>query len=266
MTSNRSPQGDTYLVFLGSCSFGRIYNDARKLLEISANAGLEDYVHRSCLPRTALLLFAISLEALANRVVKDIEDLKSPHEVGESLATSDKWKLIPRYHPFAKRGGFDTTSKSWQSFVELIKWRNEYVHPKAVVPDVQRGRKTAEGFWTGESVLSSSEIPRHIRKAYPILAAPRVLGVSRLPTSPYDVTFEEAVTGQAIVDRMTARLDELLSGRLTSARLLEEHDHASAIHPDGVVQDLGAMRGLGFSNSIADGDVGPLNHQPPPEV
>jgi len=189
------------------------------------------------------------LEALANRVVKDIEDLGQIHKIAEKDSTVEKWKLIPLHHPHANREAFDTSSTTWQSFVELVKWRNEYAHPKAVVPDVRRGRKTAEGLWTGDSVLESSEIPPRIRQAFPILAGPRVYANSQLPTSPYDVIYENAKAGQAIVDRMTEKLDELLSGRLTAAKLLKEDDQAFVFHPDGTVQNRETTRGLGFADS-----------------
>jgi len=236
---------ETLLVSFGTCNFARTYNEAVRLMEISEATGLSEYTYVSCLPRIALLLFAVSLEALANRVVLDIEELNARHEIKERAATAEKWKQLAKWHPHSV-GRFDTTSSLWRCFTELLDFRNEYVHPKGRVLDVQSGTHSGKGWWTGNSVLVSNRVPAHAKRLISDLKRPRVHAESLIPLSPYDVNYENATQGKRIVDGMCGELDRLLNGRLVRRQLLQEYDDAIAIHPDGGTQKLSILRGLGF--------------------
>jgi len=112
-------------------SFHYLYQDAEYFHAQSKlpNTGF----HGVRAARTALLLYIFSLEGLINRALDAF--LPEPQrqffiEREDRFSLEDKWQLLPL---MAAQGGpqaFDKSENVWARFVELIRIRNEFVHPK----------------------------------------------------------------------------------------------------------------------------------------
>lgn len=227
----------TYVKWKGKGSFNRIYVDAMKLLEMARANKEGGNLYRSRLPRIAILLFAVSLEALALRLCAEITELTGENLIDERLATKDKFREIPVYHPEGSGKKFNTNGKLWSQFVDLVKWRDEAVHPKATIQRVLK-MDPRKGNHREYHYVGRSEVPAVLRPKLFDSNSIRVPGPSGLPLDPHEVVLEHAEAAKKIVDGMVARLDEILGGYLRRSRTLEAFATATAHHPDGTIQEL----------------------------
>jgi hypothetical protein len=245
MSIHRKRGDCVYALMEGRGNFKRLYNDADRLVRMVQDTPEGGYFFKCCLPRISILLFAISLEALANQLIDDIVARAGSTTIDERCPTRDKWKMIPSEHPDSIGKGFNTMSKSWRQFTELVKWRDESVHPKALNPVVVKVVRSGEKEWEYDFVRLS-EVPKKLRETLLKGTRRTVYGESGLPASPHEAVLEHAEAAKGIVDAMVKRMDELLGGCLSGRGFLKEGDIARAIHPDGTSQTLELLGGLDF--------------------
>jgi hypothetical protein len=176
--------------------------------------------------RTALLLYILSLEGLINRALEAFlpEPLRSFFlEREDRFSLEDKWQLLPLIAGDDGPKAFDKSRDVWARFVELVRLRNEFVHPKHNRPAYYEARTTAN--WTP---LSWNAIP----KGLPLKETDLIYRQTQIPRDPYAVRVDHVDTAKAAVDAVVAELDQLLGGRITAGGW-HHSDGMSLIWPVG---------------------------------
>jgi len=115
-------------------SFRYLYVDAEYLHGLARRPEMAKTFANTQLSRTALLLYILSLEALANRALDEflpasVRDFIMDREAKFSLP--DKWLMLPLLVPAeGDPSAFQVDRYPWSHFAELVKLRNDFVHPK----------------------------------------------------------------------------------------------------------------------------------------
>jgi hypothetical protein len=182
--------------------------------------------------RTALLLYILSLEGLVNRALEAF--LPEPQRQffinrEERFSLEDKWQLLPL---MAGEGGpraFDKSADVWARFVELIRIRNEFVHPKHDRPAYYEAITATK--WTA---LSFKKIPGGLG----VKETDIIYRQTQIPRDPYAVRPEHVDTAKAAVDAIVSSLDEHLGGRLTSGSWLRGDGMGLVWPPGATISDL----------------------------
>jgi hypothetical protein len=194
-------------------NFHYLYSDASLLLE-QASAAVD--FQRVQYSRTAILIFILSLEALINRVLAGFltEPVRSFVMEQESrFALEEKWKLVPRLVDKAS-GGFDESAYPWSHFRELIRLRNDFVHPK-------HDRRAYYEVSSDEgkfNPLQWTDVPRSLG----LIEADLVYRQNRIPKDPYSILPEHAAQAKKVVDDMVCELDRILGGEIMAGDWLNK--------------------------------------------
>ncbi|MBZ5507595.1 MAG: hypothetical protein LAO78_19205 [Acidobacteriia bacterium] len=187
-------------------SFHYLYQDAEYFHGVAhdPNAGFTA-VRAS---RSAVLLYILSLEALINRAL----DHFAPQELREfflareeRFSIEDKWQLLPLLAGKLGERHFDRSRYPWSHFAELIKLRNDFVHPK----------HDRAAYY--EALTKSKWLPlawNRIPDGMDIKESEIVYRLTRIPRDPYAIREEHADTVKSVVDAMIVELDRLLEGRI----------------------------------------------------
>jgi len=204
-------------------SFRYLYNDADLLLQLATKAEGFD---KTQLSRTALLLFVLSLEGLINRVMDHflpprVHDFIVERE--ENLSFEDKWLLVPLMVSQIADCQFDTSSYPWSHFAELVRLRNDYVHPKHDRPAYYRA--LSPHTW---EPLDWKRIPVNSG----ITEKELIYRQTQIPKDPYAVLPEHVVKAKQIVDDMVTKLDAFLGGRLNADKW-RHSDSMKLVYPEG---------------------------------
>jgi len=114
-------------------SFHYLYQDAEYLHQTALRQEVENSFEHVRLCRTALLLYILSVEGLINRawdhfLREDLRDFLTSRE--EKFSLVDKWLLLPSLAKDQQPAQCDESCYPWTHFKELIKIRNDFVHPK----------------------------------------------------------------------------------------------------------------------------------------
>jgi hypothetical protein len=204
-------------------SFDQLYFDAEELLTLAEQPTYRDSFVRTQLSRTAVLLFVVSLEGLINRVMEAFlpEHLREFFTGRDQrMSFEEKWFVTPL---LISGRSFDRARTPWAQFVELVKMRNEMVHPKpdrpAYVKFVGHGRFEN---------LTWKEIPRDL----PLKESDLVYRQTLIPRNPADLETADVRKVKQVVDAMVAELDALLDGRITKDDWLRV-SKIQLIHPPG---------------------------------
>lgn len=222
-TENPSPE---HPWILQSCinSFHYLYNDAEWLRSFATDPIMESRYEQKRLLRTAVILYALSLEALINRAFDaflegEIGDFFCKSE--DKFSTQDKWFLLPLL--VGADHSFDKSQYPWSHFAELVKARNDYVHPKHDRPGYYR-------------LMSNEEMeplrPGDISAELSLPETRLVYRQMRIPRDPYALLPEHLERVKKVVDNMIDELDVLLEGRVKADDWLHKDD-MEAIHPPG---------------------------------
>jgi hypothetical protein len=189
-------------------SFHYLYQDAEFFHghAKSSTAGF-DGVRAS---RTALLLYILSLEGLINRALEAF--LPEPHrqfflDREDRFSLEDKWELLPLIAGDGGPKAFDKSKQVWARFAELIRVRNEFVHPKHDRPAYYEALTATK--WTA---LSWKRIPESLG----VKETDIIYRQTQIPKDPYAVRVEHVDTAKAAVDAVVAELDAFLGGRITA--------------------------------------------------
>ncbi len=128
--------------------------------------------------RTAMLLYVFSLEGLINRALDNflpqpIHDFIIDRE--EKFSTSEKWQLLPQLAAIPPQQ-IDLGSYPWSHFVELLKVRNDYVHPK----------HDRMAYYEATSQTNSKRLnPKNIPDKSGLKEKDLVYGQTKIPKDPY---------------------------------------------------------------------------------
>ncbi len=204
-----------YLMSTVINSFHYLYQDAEYLMSATKLTSVTGSFQVTRICRSAMLLYILSLEGLVNRALDHFVSI--PHhdffvEREERFQLFDKWKLLFLLVP-APSIEIDAAGYPWSHLAELIRIRNDYVHPK-------HDRK---GYYEFSSVHPETKVPKDMRalnwKDIPDGAGVKekdlVYGQTKLPKDPYQLTIDHLQTVKQIVDDCVAKADQLLSGRLS---------------------------------------------------
>jgi hypothetical protein len=142
----------------------------------------------------------------------------------------DKWLMLPLVVPAqGDPSSFQVDRYPWSHFAELVKLRNDFVHPK----HNRRGYLRQLTPSTMEP-LNASDVPPDSAIEEKELAYPQ----TRVPRDPHAVRLQHVEIVKKVVDDIIAELDRLLGGRLTRDDWLHT-DHLKLIYPPGAtLQDV----------------------------
>lgn len=189
-------------------SFRYLYQDAEYLHQIAQRKELEGRFEPTQLCRTAVLLYILSLEGLINRALdhflrEDMREFFLEREARFSL--QDKWLLLPMLPAGQEPAQFDKSRYPWSHFSELVRLRNDFVHPKHDRPAYYRAISSHR--W---EPLPWNEIPADLRVREKDVVYPQ----TQIPKDPYAIRLEHVGTTKKVVDDIVSELDRLLSGRI----------------------------------------------------
>lgn len=209
-------------------SFAYLYGDAEYLYYVAKTNEKNFETVQLC--RTALLLYILSLEGLINRALdhflpEHIHDFVVERE--EKFRLEDKWLLLPLLATEEQKAQFDKSNYPWSHFAELVRIRNDFVHPKHDRPAYYRA--IASHNWTP---LSWKEIPRKSG----IKETELVYRQTQIPKDPYAVRLNHIETAKRVVDDTIAELDKLLDGKISKDNWLKS-DQMELIYPAGAKLD-----------------------------
>ena len=211
-------------------SFYYLYQDAEYFHEQArlSNSGISGV--RAA--RTSLLLYILSLEGLINRALEQF--LPEPQrqfflEREERFSLEDKWQLLPLIAGGGGARTFDKSRQGWARFTELIRIRNEFVHPKHNRPAYYEALTT-----TTWRPLSWKSLPDGL----PVKVTDLIYRQTQIPKDPYAVRVEHVDTAKAAVDAIVAELDTLLGGRITAGNWHHSDGMGLIWPPDATIEDL----------------------------
>ncbi len=189
-------------------SFHYLYQDAELFRDMAKSNSYKDRFERVQLSRTAILLYVLSLEALINRVIDNIlpEKLREFFvEREDRFSLEDKFLLLPLLLSEKATKHFDKSRYPWSHFKELVRLRNEYVHPK-------HDRAAYYEAITQKTIipLQWNEIPKDLE----IKEKELVFRNTKIPKDPYSILPEHLDTAKKVVDDIVKKLDELLDGKI----------------------------------------------------
>ena len=211
-------------------SFHYLYQDAEYF---HAQAKLPNSGFKSVqASRTALLLYILSLEGLINRALEAF--LPEPQrqffiEREERFSLEDKWQLLPLMAGHDGPRAFDKSDQVWARFVELIRIRNEFVHPKHDRPAYYEALTATR--WTA---LSWKKVPEGLG----VKETDIIFRQTHIPRDPYAVRPEHVDTAKAAVDAIVVKLDEHLGGRLSADGWLRGDGMGLVWPPGATIADL----------------------------
>lgn len=215
--------------------FYYLYQDAEWLRGLASSPGLSGSFDRTRCCRTAILLYAFSLEALINKAWDlFLPDRLKPLLPEKSFSLAEKWRLLPLL--VTEGPSFDTSRYPWSSFADLIRVRNDLVHPK-YGPQPERARYYLVRAHDEFDCLDPDKIPDGVG----IRGQDLVYGQLRIPRDPYALLPAHLETVKQVVDDTIAELDHLLGGRIKAGKLLDE-DQLELIHPQGATFPIPAPR------------------------
>jgi hypothetical protein len=188
---------------------------------------------RTQLCRTALLLYILSLEGLINRAMdhllpEKVRDFILERE--ERFSLEDKWLLLPLLISGSNSSTFDKGSYPWSHFAELVKIRNDFVHPKH---DRVAFYKVIDTNTIDK--LQCTEIPgdlKHPSLNRKVQEKDLVYVQTRIPTDPYSILPEHVEVVKRVVDDIIKELDKLLDGRITKNNWFGK-DEMKLVYPPG---------------------------------
>lgn len=213
-------------------SFHYLYGDAEYLHQLAKSPALAKNFERVRLCRTALLLYILSLEALINRAMDHFLPERSRQFIldrEEKFSVEDKWLLLALLSGDPNQLGIDKATYPWSHFAELIRIRNEYVHPKH---DRYAYYKANTG--TRLDCLDWKEIPQGLG----IKESDLIYRQTLIPKDPYCILPEHVDEVKRIVDDSINGLDCLLGNKLLKDNWYRS-DRLELFYPPGAtIADL----------------------------
>lgn len=224
MPTEKKPR---YLIKTAINSFHYLYQDAEYLMSAAKLPNIKGTFEEVRVARSALLLYIFSLEALINRaldhyVPAPVHDFLMDRE--EKFSTVEKWQLLPLLAATPSTQ-INLGMYPWNHFVELIKVRNDYVHPKhdrmAYYEAItQRNLKHLD--W------------KSVPEGCGLKDTDLVYRQTKLPKDPYDFRLQQLEIVKKIVDDTIQELDKIFQGRINN---WARNDQMTLFFPEGAKLD-----------------------------
>lgn len=208
-------------------SFHYLYQDAEYLLSACRLPNIRNSFEVTRIARSAFLLYALSLEALINRVLDqflkdDVRDFITDRE--EKFSTIDKWQILSLL-TVAKK--LDLGAYPWSHLNELFKIRNDYVHPK-------HDRKA---YYEALTKTKMKHVDwKDIPKDSGLAETDFIYRQTRLPKDPYGFGLAQLEGVKKIVDDAVKGLDNIMGGKIL-ANNWAIGDQLTLFFPPGAILD-----------------------------
>jgi hypothetical protein len=205
-------------------SFRYLYQDAEYLCQLAHSKKIKDSFERVQLSRTALLLYIFSLEGLINRAMdhflpEKLHDFFLDREF--KLSLEKKWLLLPLLTSQEESLQFDRSKYPWSHLKELVRLRNDFVHPKHNRAVYNRIIALGQ-----IEPLFREDIPENLGVKEKDLVYPN----TQIPKDPHSVLPEHVDKAKKVVDDMVNELDRLLGGRMLQNDWISQ-DYLTLIYP-----------------------------------
>lgn len=122
---------------------------------------------------------------------------------------------------------FDKSSYPWSHFSELIRLRNDFVHPKHNRSVYYKAKTYGE--WIP---LSWKDIPEKLE----VKEKDIIYRQTQIPKDPYAIRVEHVKTAKKVVDDIVNKLDEYLDGKLTKENWIH-NDKMKLVYPENANLD-----------------------------
>ena len=213
-------------------SFHYLYQDAEFMHDLVRKGKSAIGFNSTRLCRTALLLYILSCEALINRAMAEfLPDQQRDFfmEREDRLSIEDKWQLLPMLKS-EERESFDISRYPWTHFKELVRVRNDFVHPKSKRAAYYREKSSKN--W---EPLPWKQIPNDLN----IKETDVIYRQTQIPRDPYAIRLNHVDTTKKIIDDLITKLDTLLCGVISENNWLRS-DQMELIYPEGAnISDMG---------------------------
>lgn len=215
-------------------SFHYLYGDAEHLHQLAKSSPLAQDFQRVRLCRTALLLYILSLEALINRAMNHFLPERFRQfmlDREEKFSVEDKWSLLALLSGDPSLPGINKATYPLSHFAELVRIRNDYVHPKHDRHAYYKAITTHRF-----DHLDWKELP----EGPGIKENDLLYRQTLIPKDPYEILPEHVDKAKNIVDDSIKELDRLLGGKLLKDNWLRS-DQLPLVYPPGAtIADLPA--------------------------
>lgn len=180
------------------------YNDAKTFARWALERRDEN-VNHSIYARHAIISVVFASEALINRVLAEFTSDSNIAGTLEKTSILDKWYLSPflcsgKTNPIP----FEKGAEPYQSFKELIQFRNWLVHPKVetfLKAEIPPGSSITTGPYDEEypwiEILKGEQWPQ-----------------TKIPRNPFEINHTHADASLKILDTMIEGLSNRLSGQM----------------------------------------------------
>lgn len=193
--------------------FNYLYKDAEVFHQWAIKSTEFDATRLS---RNAMILYIISLEALANQALNAF--VKEPEryffiEKEDKFSLEDKYYILPILVNGKGAQTFNTGSYPWSHFKELVKIRNDFLHPKHKRMAYYKAITTQN--WIP---LNWKEIPSDAG----INENEIIYRQTQIPKDPYSIKPEHLDIVKKIVDDFVDELIRLLRSKMTKKWLHDD--------------------------------------------
>jgi hypothetical protein len=207
-------------------SYHYLYQDAEYLRSMASLPEMVGRFERVRICRTAIILYVLSLEGLINRAMDHflpppLRDFYLERE--EKLSLEDKWLLLPLLVSKGHTAHFVRSRYPWSHFTELVRLRNEFVHPKHDRPAYYRVKRSHE--W---EPLEYKKLPKDMG----VPEANVVYRQTQIPRDPYALKPTHLETAKRVTDDVITELDRLLDGKIKADDWLT-NDSMQLVYPPG---------------------------------
>lgn len=212
-------------------SFHYLYQDAYYLLSYANLKDIKGTFEEVRVARSAFLLFILSIEGLINRAL----DHFSPEilhnfvlEKEDKFSTIDKWRMLALLSG-APPKDLNLGEYPWSHLNELIKIRNDYVHPK-------HDRMAYYEYVSPQEFkhLEWNKIPQGMK----VKEKDVIYGQTKIPRDPYGFKAEHLEKVQKIVDDSVAEMDKIIGEKLTEKNWVRSDQMTLCYPPGATINDL----------------------------
>lgn len=218
-----------YLLKTKVNSFHYLYQDAEYLMSAARLPNITGTFEEVRITRSAMLLYIFSLEGLINRALDNflqqpVHDFIIDRE--EKFSTSEKWQLLPLLAA-SPPTRIELGVYPWSHFAELLRVRNDYVHPK----------HDRMAYYEAISQINLRHLdPKDIPEGCGLKEKDLVYGQTKLPRDPYGFRLPQLEIVKKIVDDTVQELDMVLSGQILKDNWAR-NDQMTLFFPEGTEFD-----------------------------
>jgi hypothetical protein len=209
--------------------FHYLYQDAEYLMSAAKLDHVKNTFEVTRISRSAMLLYIMSLEALINRALdsfipKPLREFVMEKE--DKFTINDKWRLLPLIAGDPPID-IDFSKYPWSHLSELVKIRNDYVHPKH--------NRTA--YYEAVSTKTWNHLNwKSIPKKCGVKEKDLIYGQTKVPKDPYGFNIQHLETVKKVVDDVVEELNAIMGGKILEDNWAR-NDQMKLFYPPGATLD-----------------------------